>query len=95
MTTNDEMPNVIWAGKDDEAEVTFWYQTNREKNPTLYQYHRAQPPIEGLREAIEHKSIPTYGLEWEVVNKLFREEHGMDADEIILQAAKRQLEMEG
>lgn len=84
---NDEMPDVIWAYIDCEGN-NYWQIPNRLNNGLevvvgeSVKYHRAQKPIEGLREAVEY--YEEYG---QFFNPADRER--------IIKAAKREMEREG
>lgn len=78
MTNNETMPNEIWV------HWTLDYVSDVNEDGQCTKYHRAQPPIEGLREAVDRCENKSVFSDWLV----------QDIN-IILQAAKRQLESEG
>lgn len=92
--TNDEMPDnlpdVIWVRRFNNKPTGIEIVFGEVDNP-MFKYHRAQPPIEGLREAID--AIEYYnewrrGADTEQPNPT---ELGKNI-EIVLQAAKREME---
>ena len=86
MTNKDEMPDILYCYEyyiDYEpyysGSVGNYGRINRTK------YHRAQPPIEGLREAVDRAEI------WQPSRSA---KQAYDDYNLFVQAAKRELERE-
>lgn len=90
--TNDEMPAVIWV------HWTLDYVSDVNEDGQCTKYHRAQEPIEGLREAVSDtvQSYLNCCIRGDFESWGEKETKIMaNAIKALTQAAKRQLESEG